>query len=240
MNLDEQIIPWILRTHIAAGAVSLVVAPLALAVAKGGTWHRRWGRIYFYGMLVVCASAVFIGVARPQDFWLALVAVFSFHLVASGYRSLYLKKLHQGLKPATLDLWLHGLAGVFNAGLLIWGLSHLFMGVRDVKATLYTVFGGIGMAMVVVNLSKFYKRKHDKREWFFGHVGGMLGGYIATVSAFSAVNFGSWFPWMPTWLVWLWPTLIGVPLIFLVTASYRRRFAKGVRVREIAEIRIRH
>ncbi len=240
MNLDEQIIPWILRAHIAAGAISLIVAPLALAVSKGGTWHRRWGRIYFYGMLVVCATAIFIGVARPQDFWLALIAVFSFHLVASGYRSLYLKKLHQGLKPATLDLWLHGLAGVFNAGLLIWGLSHLFMGVRDVKAILYTVFGGIGMTMVVMHLTKFYKRKHDKREWFFGHVGGMLGGYIATVSAFSAVNFGGWFPWMPIWLVWLWPTLVGVPLIFLVTTAYRRQFAKGVRVREIAEIRIRH
>ncbi|MBL0044630.1 MAG: hypothetical protein IPP33_09610 [Flavobacteriales bacterium] len=76
------------------------------------------------------------------------------------------------------------------------------MGVR-IRQPLFTTFGFIGMGMVAMNFGKFFKRKHDKREWFFGHITGMLGGYIATVSAFSAVNFGNWFPWMPAWLVWL-------------------------------------
>jgi hypothetical protein len=240
MDVDEQIFPWVLRLHAAAGTLALFVAPMAMVVHKGGTWHRRWGKLFFYGMIVVCCTAIAMAIWHPANFWLALVAVFSFHLVASGYRSLYLKKLHEGLKPNNLDKWLHGLAALFNGGLLIWGLSHVFMGVRDTRATLYTVFGLIGMATVVVNFTKFFKRKHDKREWFFGHISGMLGGYIATLSAFSAVNFGEWFPWMPTWLVWLWPTLLGTPVVALWSAYYRRKFANGTRVRQIAEIRIRH
>jgi uncharacterized membrane protein len=239
MDLDEHILPWVLRAHAASGALALFVAPLAMAVSKGGDWHRRWGKIFFYSMIMVCVTAIFMAVAHPQNFWLALIAVFSFHMVASGYRSLYLKKLHEGLKPDGLDKWLHGVAGVVNGGLLIWGLSHLFMGVRNTQAVLYTVFGLMGMTIVLLNISKFFKRKHEKREWFFGHITGMLGGYIATVSAFSAVNFGPWFPWMPSWLVWLWPTLIGAPLISLYSAFYRRKFAKGTRVRDVAEVRIR-
>ncbi|MBK9760265.1 MAG: hypothetical protein IPO90_09935 [Flavobacteriales bacterium] len=239
MNLDQEVLPWVLRLHGASGALALFVAPMAMFVYKGGLWHRRWGKIFFYSMILVCATAIIMAVAVPRNFWLALVAVFSFHMVASGYRSLYLKKLHEGLKPERLDKWLHGVAGVFSGGLLIWGLSHLFMGVRNTQAILFTTFGFIGMGMVAMNFGKFFKRKHDKREWFFGHITGMLGGYIATVSAFSAVNFGNWFPWMPAWLVWLWPTLIGAPLIALWSTFYRKKFAKGTRIREMAEVRIR-
>ncbi len=134
---------------------------------------------------------------------------------------------------------MHGVAGLVNLGLLIWGLSHMVMGVRNTQSLLFLVFGVIGMSMVIMNLNKFYKRKHDKREWFFGHMTGFLGGYIATLSAFSAVNIGRWFPSIPAWLVWLWPTLIGIPLIFIWTTYYRRRFANGDRVRHIADVRIR-
>ena len=234
--LDEILIPWSLRIHAMAGVIALGVAPLAMLVRKGGDWHRRWGKAYFHSMIVVCATAIFLAIARPKNFWLALVAVFSFHLVASGYRSLYLKKLHQGLKPAAIDLWLHGVAGAINGGLLIWGISHMLMGQRDTKAILFSIFGLIGTAMVFLNVQRFYKRKHDKREWFFGHLSGMLGGYIATLSAFSAVNLTMI---KPVWLQWLWPTLLGIPIIVMWSAAYRKRFAKGTRVRDIADVRIR-
>lgn len=236
MDIDTDIVPWLRRLHIASGTLALFVAPLAMAVHKGGDWHRRWGKTFFWSMAVVCATAIALGLLHPKSFWLALVAVFSFHLTASGYRSLYLKKLHQGQRPARIDLVLHGVAGVVNGGLLIWGLSHLLLHDRSTPAILFTVFGLIGMAMVIGGLRRFYKRQHDKREWLFGHMTGFLGGYIATVSAFSAVNLTMI---KPTWLQWLWPTLVGTPIIFLWQAYYRRQFAKGKRVREMAKVRIR-
>ena len=42
--------------HIAFGAVALVIAPLAMVTAKGGLWHRRWGKTYFWAMVGVSSS----------------------------------------------------------------------------------------------------------------------------------------------------------------------------------------
>ncbi|MFT3885731.1 MAG: hypothetical protein QM724_09955 [Flavobacteriales bacterium] len=236
MDIDKDLIPWLLLLHVAAGSIALFVAPLAMIVRKGGDWHRRWGITFFWSMVVVCATAITLGILHPKRFWLALVAVFSFHLIASGYRSLYLKRLHEGQKPSGLDLLLHGFAGVVDAGLLIWGVSHLFLGRRSTDAVLFIVFGLLGAIMVVANLVRFYRRKNDKREWLYGHMVGFLGGYIGTVSAFSAVNLTMI---RPVWLQWLWPTIIGVPLIVLWVWSYRRKFASGQRMRKLADIRIR-
>jgi hypothetical protein len=56
-------------------------------------------------------------------------------------------------------------------------------------------------------------------------MGNMVGAYIATVSAFSVVNF----TFLPPMVRWLWPTAVGVPLIFIWIRSYRRRFARRAR-----------
>jgi fluoride ion exporter CrcB/FEX len=236
MDLDKDIVPWLLRVHAAAGGIALFVAPLAMLVRKGGDWHRRWGRTFFWGMVVVCSTAIALGIIHPNNFWLALVAVFSFHMVASGYRSLYLKRLHAGQKPERVDFLLHGIAGLMNAGLLIWGLAHLFLGRGGAGPILFVAFGSIGMFMVVRNVMRFYRRKNDKREWLYGHMIGFLGGYIATVSAFSAVNLTMI---RPVWLQWLWPTIIGTPLIIFWVRYYRKKFASGQRMRNLADIRIR-
>src|SRR5690606_16841615 len=79
---------WLLVLHMACGTIALLVAPLAMIAHKGGNWHRRCGKVFFYGMVGICSTAIILGILKPDRFWLALVAVFSFHLVASGYRSL--------------------------------------------------------------------------------------------------------------------------------------------------------
>jgi len=159
-------------------------------------------------------------------------------MIASGYRALYQKKLHEGQKPARWDLIVQGIAAVINGGLFIWGLVLLMLGHRDTLTILFLVFGLIGSLMVWRNLQRFYKRSHDKNEWFFAHMTGFLGGYIATVSAFSAVNFQQWFPGLPGWIAWLWPTILGTPMIVLWSSYYRKKFTKGRRARDVVEVRI--
>jgi hypothetical protein len=51
----------------------------------------------------------------------------------------------------------------------------------------------------------------------------MLGSYIATVSAFSAVNFH----FLPMVIRWLWPSIIGIPGIFLWIGYYRKKFTRS-------------
>ncbi|MEZ4806309.1 MAG: hypothetical protein R2815_02385 [Flavobacteriales bacterium] len=231
---EETVLSFLLGLHVLAGSVSLVVAPLAMLVAKGGNWHRIWGKTFFYGMGLVALTAILLGFIRPNVL-MALVALFSFHMIASGYRALYLKKLHEGQKPRRIDHVIQGSAGVVNLGIFLWGLSHLFLGNSDGTALIFLVFGSIGLLMVLMNMRRFFKRNHDKQEWLYGHMTGFLGGYIATVSAFSAVNMGFI---EPKWLQWLWPTIIGSPLIFYWVRYYRGRFTRGRRPKDIMKVRI--
>lgn len=233
--MEEQVLGGMRWLHIMAGFTALFVAPIAMAVRKGGDAHRLWGRVFFYAMAVVAVTAIIVGVWRNNMF-LAMLAVFSFHMVASGYRSLYHKRLHAGQKPGTMDIVLQGTAGVVNGGLFIWGFVNILLGNRGGGTIIFLAFGLVGSFMVWRNIQRFYKRSHEKHEWLFAHMTGFLGGYIATVSAFSVVNLTFIHP---AWLRWLWPTLVGAPLITLWVSYYRRKFARGRRVRDVAEVRIR-
>ena len=88
--------------HIAAGSLSLVSGPLAIGFKHGGKWHRVAGKIFFFAMMLVAATAFFIGLAH-KNYFLFIVAVFSAYLVSSGYRILYLKKLGKSQKPGLVD-----------------------------------------------------------------------------------------------------------------------------------------
>jgi uncharacterized membrane protein len=90
---------WI---HVLAGTLALVVAPGAMLTVKGGRAHRRWGKIYFWLMAVVAATAVVLGLWRPVTF-LVLVAVFSFYAAFTGYRVLGRKRPDRGDRPTALD-----------------------------------------------------------------------------------------------------------------------------------------
>jgi fluoride ion exporter CrcB/FEX len=224
----------LLFIHAAAGTLALVIAPLAMLASKGSDAHRRWGKVFFYAMSVVVVTAIIAGIARP-NILMALVALFSFHMLASGYRALYLKKLHEGQRMQRWDYILQGSAAVINGALFLWGLINLTMGRRDSASIIFFIFGSVGLFMVWRNVHQFFKRSVDKREWLYMHMTGFLGGYIATVSAFSAVNLHMI---QPTWLQWLWPTIIGSPLIAYWISHYRKGFAKGKRVSDMVRTRI--
>jgi fluoride ion exporter CrcB/FEX len=224
----------LLYLHAFAGTLALVIAPLAMLASKGSDAHRRWGKVFFYAMSVVVVTAIIAGIVRP-NILMALVALFSFHMLASGYRALYLKKLHEGQRMQRWDYILQGSAAVINGALFLWGLINLTMGRRDSASIIFFVFGSVGLFMVWRNVHQFFKRSVDKREWLYMHMTGFLGGYIATVSAFSAVNLHMI---QPTWLQWLWPTIIGSPLIAYWISYYRKGFAKGKRVSDMVRTRI--
>jgi len=233
--MEEQVISAFRWVHIMAGFTALFVAPVAMVVRKGGDAHRLWGKIFFYSMAVVAITAIVVGVWRDNMF-LAMLAVLSFHLVASGYRSLYHKRLHEGQRPSTMDVVVQGTAGFVNGGLFIWGMVNMMLGNRGSGTMLFLAFGLIGSLLVWRNLQRFYKRSNEKHEWLYAHMGNFLGGYIATVSAFSAVNFTFI---KPVALQWLWPTIVGTPLIILWTRYYRKKLSRGRRARDVVEVRIK-
>jgi uncharacterized membrane protein len=219
----------LLAIHITLGATAFVCAPVALATVKGGKTHRRWGKIYFWAMAGVAGTALALSFALPIYF-LAMVAVFSFYAAFSAYRVLFLKNLSKGGKPQIVD-WLAAIVTVLSSLLLfLMGfLRPALMGIGIVQIAGHSVsivsivFGIIGMRLGSRSIYDFVKPPEEKMFWWFAHMQGMIGSYIAAMTAFSSVNLSHWFG--SAWWVWLWPTIIGVPAIALWTAYYKKKFS---------------
>ena len=213
--------------HIAAGFIGFFVAPLALYVRKGGVAHRWWGKVFFWAMLVAGSTALAAAMLKGMTF-LLLTGVFSLYLAFFGYRSLYLKHLGAGQRPALLDWTLVGAGLLVFAGTLGYGLV--------AGNTPAAVFGAIGLMTTGRQLWSYVRTAPPKPEqWLLNHISGFVGSYIAAVSAFSAtsLHFIPW-PWN-----FLWPTLLLVPPMVWVQRRYKARFAQGQRPADLVEVRIR-
>lgn len=214
---------WIkspLAVHITAGVTAFVMAPLALATAKGGKAHRRWGKIYFWAMAVVASTALVLALYRPVLF-LALVAVFSFYAAYAAYRVLSYKNLPRGGNVAWPD---------WAAAMFTFASSFTLALLGAVKPALVQhlgipaiVFGIIGMVLAGKSMRLFLSPPKEKMFWWYEHLGGMLASYIAAWTAFSVTTIGRFVH--GGWVIWVLPTFIGVPAISLTTAYYKRKFA---------------
>jgi uncharacterized membrane protein len=213
---------WIrslLGVHIAAGTTAFVMAPLALATAKGGKAHRRWGKVYFWAMAAVALSALVLALYRPILF-LALVAVFSFYAAFSAYRVLFHKDLPRGGKVQLGD-WAAA-AFTFLSSLLLALLGALRPAIVRNLGIPAIVFGLIGMWLAGKSIWQFTHPPKEKMFWWYEHLGGMMASYIAAWTAFSVVTIGRFIH--GGWLIWVMPTLIGSPAIALTTTYYKRKF----------------
>jgi len=215
-----QAIRW---THILAGFTAFFIAPIPLLTAKGGKTHRRWGKIYFWAMAVVAITAMVLALWLPILF-LAFIAVFSFYFAFRGYRVLSLKRPLHGEGPGAID-WAAAVLAFLGSGTLIV-LGILRPGPVWVRLSLVAiVFGVIGAAFAASDIWEFTHPPADKNFWWYAHLGGMIGSYIAAVSAFSVVNFH----FLPVAVRWLWPSAIGVPGIVIWTRYYKKKFDRNLK-----------
>lgn len=219
----EIAIRTMLWVHVLAGTLALVVAPIALLTAKGGLAHRRWGKVYFWSMAVVAATAIVVSYWRSILF-LMLTAVFSFYAALSGYRVLYRKRPDLGQRPHALDWIAAGITLVASSALLILGITKPTPRFRELS-TVAIVFGLVGLSLSGVDVWRFRSPPPERMAWWYKHMASMIGSYIAAVTAFSVVNFY----FLPTTVRWLWPTLIGTPLIAVWITYYKVRFNRPKR-----------
>lgn len=217
-----------LGVHVTAGATSFLLAPVALATAKGGRAHRRWGMVYLWAMGVVAGTALQMALYRPVLF-LALVAVFSFYATWSGYRATKLKDLARGGSAHAID-WAAGVV-TFCSSAALAGLAVFRPAAVQHMGVVAILFGIIGMRLAVGELWSFVRKPKDKMFWWYSHLGHMIGSYIAAWTAFSVVTLPQIFG--PSLFLWLWPTMVGVPAIILTTGYYKRKFAPRAKVAAI-------
>lgn len=196
----------LLVLHIIAGYVSLLAGLVSMLAQKGQRVHRQSGKIFFFSLLGVTATAIFLAAVMSSEF-LLFVGIFVFYQNYSGWKALRDKTL----RPDWAD-WLI-LAIAFVNGLLMLRTQQIVL----------LVFGGISMLLVLGSLSIYYRvlngKPLPKMRWLTRHLGMMMGAYIGTITAFLVVNI----KWVaPAWVVWLAPTAILLPLMFFWTRKYGR------------------
>jgi uncharacterized membrane protein len=205
--------------HIGAGMTAFFVAPVAMLVRKGGKVHAFWGNVFFWGMVAVAASVAPLTILHPNAF-LFLVAVFSFHLSWSGYRAVRRRRAANPARAARVDLGVAVGMVLFYLALAGWGVHLFTLRPHHPFGYVSLAFAGIGLRFSGVQIYRSFKPSGDRMAWWYDHMQGMAGSYIAAVSAFSAVNFY----FMPDALRWLWPTLLGAPLLAYWKRHYQRKF----------------
>lgn len=202
----------VLWVHIATGTLALLAGTGALVTTKGGVRHRQAGKAFLAGMGGVVGTVVVLLALDPTPFRmiLTLVAVFSGYLAFSGYRALSRKQPTARAHP--IDWTAAGVVIVACLGLGGWGLAWVLDGASF--GLVMVVFGAIGLVFGSIDLRQFWGGTNG--EWKVSHLQRMIGAFIATVSAVSAVNLTP----MLGIVAWLWPTAIGVPLIYYWSSKF--------------------
>jgi len=203
---------WTLWLHIAAGTVAVLAGLGALVTEKGGLRHRQAGKSFVVAMGVVVVTTVLLAVFDPTSFrlFLVLVAVFSGYLAFSGYRVLSRKRPAD--EVALVD-WVAASAVVLAClALGGWGITRLVEGATF--GGVLVVFGGIGLGFAYLDVRSF--RTDEGGEWMVAHLQRMIGAFVATISAVSAVNLTDTLGVV----AWLWPTVALTPLIVYWSRKY--------------------
>lgn len=216
----ESLIKSLLIVHISCGTLALFAAPVSIIATKGSNIHNLFGRIFFWCMTIVFVTAVIISIYKVIPF-LLFIAFFSYYNIVAAYRILHLKGLHENQRPKPYDWGIAATGSLFNLCLIVYSIV-LFLdyGLNDF-AILSAVFGIGGMFNVYRNTRLFIVKPRDPRFWLRYHLGNMLGGFIAAVTAFS-VNTISF---LPTVGQWLWPAALGVPLIIFFVRKFKASHA---------------
>lgn len=213
----------ILYLHILVGTISLITGFIAITSAKGKTWHRQSGKIYFYAMTGVFITGIIVAGFRRNTF-LFLIAFLSYYSVFSGVRSLKLKRIHKGQRPKWFDWFAGILNGVVNLVFIAYGTYlGLSRGFTSGGALLSIGFGLGGLLISYTNLSPFLKRPDKPYHWYQSHIGNMMGGYIATLTAFLS-TIVTRFDLMNSYLAFALPSLIGIPVLLYWQKRTEKKF----------------
>jgi uncharacterized membrane protein len=199
--------------HIASGVVAFASAAVAVAFAKGSRHHRLAGWVFLTAMAGTTTSAILLTIVRPNQF-LMLVAIFSAYLAFTGFAA-----WRSDLSPQWRAV--EGAASVvmliLSLVMLGWGLAGIETGNRN--APMLLAFAGIGAGFAYGNVRRIRRppeHRIGRAERLIRHISGMGGACIAVVSAISVVNL----PMLPDWIRWLWPTVVGVPVIVWAIRRY--------------------
>ena len=217
-----------LALHIAAGVMTLVSMWIPMFAKKGGQLHKRAGMVFVGAMAAVSitslmlAGARFLFDPRPEaqraGLFLLYVSILTGASVSTGVRVLRTKK-RVGPNLHWWDLGLSAVLAASSVAMAIYGIA--------TGTTLFAGFSVIGLVNGGGQLAYWLRNPQSPMHWWFEHMSAMLGACIAAITAFLVVNAQHWGLDTFSIVLWLAPSIVGVPAIAMWTRYYRRKFSRG-------------
>lgn len=209
-------------SHITCGVLVLLIGlVIMIAQPKGNTVHKKLGMLYYLSMCWISLSSIIGMLFFKFYFFLFPIAIFSFHLVYSGYRSI---KLKNSSKAFWYDWLVAGSTFLVGLCLLIYGIvmisNNSGLGILSLIFGFFIGWSGLEDILLYKNIAK-----QQKMWWWFHHMRGMLGGYLAALTAFLVQN-GEMIPAIgQSWIIWVAPGVIGGIGISRWTTYYKKKFS---------------
>lgn len=119
--------------------------------------------------------------------------------------------LDKSQKPKIID-WM------LTVGMFLMGIVFIVLGTQLLKednsfGIVPIVFAFLGFSGVREDVLNYLGRVKTKKFWLETHISRMSGGFIAAATAFLAINSGKISTEIPTFIYWLFPTVLITPLI---------------------------
>ncbi len=187
--------------HVLAGIVGIFIAIVPYVSKKGGTVHRKYGRVFLWLMAIVIITAlngVLIFVDRP---FLTVVTLLSFYSAYSGFR--VLKTKEKGFEWIDFAVMVLVLAVAFG---FLFGMSNA--NVLWHSSVVYYMLGYV-IALVGFDALRFFWPKliSNPKFWLYEHIYKITGAFGALISAGAGTVFAAFEPYnqiLPASFTTLW------------------------------------
>lgn len=194
--------------------VAFVLVPILLATFAGKPGHRTAGWAYLALMTFLYATGSFLTLTRHDwgtwEFARNLTFnFFGYSLLLYGIRAAYLFHHREAAPPGRLD---YGLAIMLTA--TIFALASVAVW-KNTPMRVYTL---LGMVLVVLEWRDLKARFEPRSRLYNRHVRFVLGSFFYVLTVASLVHLNEE---LSRNIKWLWPTVIGVAVIYLMTSGRR-------------------
>jgi hypothetical protein len=195
----------LLYIHIILGSIALLAGTVVMIIKKGDKNHKRLGSLFYWSMFTSALISLVLSWMH-QSLFLAMVAIFTIQSILTGKRYLKIKSKDS---YTSMDKGYAVFFVLSNILLISYGIYNI-INVNNFGIVMI-VFGGFGFMSLREDYIYYISDDISVKGSTAKHLQRMVGGYIASFTAFIVVNNH----FLPDILAWLSPTFIFAPFAYV-------------------------
>lgn len=212
----EEAIKILIYIHAFFGGIGLITGMGSILVKKGGSLHKKMGKVFSYAMVLSSLISLFISrMPNHENLFLFLIGIFTIYMVLSGNRALTLKS--KSKKKANLtDKLISWIMLLISIVMIVIGIIGVVQKLDN--SILYIFFGGFGIFMCLKDFKTYKTFTKNRNAWIKNHIGRMVGALIASITAFivAGIHIGTIFAWIT-------PSIIGTGYIIYWSRKFKTK-----------------